>query len=153
MNTSETNSEPDARVAEVSFSRGIFKVRLTNGRTVVVPTALFPRLEFATRAERQHFEVIGNGSGIHWPALDEDISISGLLQGRGSAESPKSILQWIMARRDKFSTADQEAPAIKIIRTVAHVSPAKKPIAKNAPKGTSSGPHKQRRVARRQSSK
>ncbi|MEN3942385.1 DUF2442 domain-containing protein [Prosthecobacter sp. SYSU 5D2] len=137
----------------VSFGRGIFKVRLSNGRTVVVPTALFPRLEFATRAERQQFEVIGNGTGIHWPALDEDISISGLLQGRGSAESPKSILQWIMARRDKFSPADQKTPAIRIIRTVAHTSSAKKPSAQKLPKVSNSRSRQQTRLVHSQTSK
>ena len=62
-------------------------VVLTDGRTLSVPLAWFPRLANAPVRQRSKYEFLGNGSGIHWPMLDEDISISGLLMGNPSIES------------------------------------------------------------------
>jgi hypothetical protein len=56
-------------------------VVLADGRTISVPLAWFPRLLHGTLAERNHFEILGEGEGIHWPELDEDISVAGLLRG------------------------------------------------------------------------
>jgi hypothetical protein len=61
-------------------------VQLKDGRTLSVPLAWFPRLVQADAKARAHFEILGNGEGIHWPTLDEDISIKGLLAGRASHE-------------------------------------------------------------------
>ena len=56
-------------------------VALKDGRTVSVPLAWFPRLLRATPAQRQHWEFLGDGEGIHWPDIDEDLSVEGLLRG------------------------------------------------------------------------
>lgn len=56
-------------------------VALADGRQLSVPLAYFPRLMHATAEERQKFETSGGGTGIHWPDLDEDISVEGLLRG------------------------------------------------------------------------
>ena len=72
-----TSPEPLA----VRFDEHSFWVDLDDGRTIGVPLAWFPRLLHATPAERTHFSL--SRAGIHWPALDEDISIVGLLAGRG----------------------------------------------------------------------
>ncbi len=74
-------SEPLA--VGVSFSEDVFCLALDDGRAVSVPLAWFPRLLHGTPAQRQHLELIVLGQGIHWPDLDEDISVAGILAGRG----------------------------------------------------------------------
>lgn len=61
-------------------------VTLADGRSISVPLAWFPRLVNASREERARYELLGDGEGLHWPAVDEDISVAGLLAGRGSTE-------------------------------------------------------------------
>lgn len=73
-------------------------VDLQDGRTVSVPLAWYPRLFHGTRAERENWRLIGRGEGIHWPDLDEDISIEGLLAGRRSGESQRSLKRWLSER-------------------------------------------------------
>jgi len=74
-------------------------VDLADGRTVVAPLAWYPRLVHGTRRERGRWRLIGRGVGIHWPDLDEDINISGLLAGRPSGESQRSLKRWLEARQ------------------------------------------------------
>lgn len=71
---------------------------LSDGRTISVPLAWYPRLVHATPAERRNWRLIGVGQGIHWPDLDEDISVEGLLAGRPSGESQKSLKRWLETR-------------------------------------------------------
>ena len=75
------DSEPLATC--VSFSEDFFRVTLDDGRELSVPLAWFPRLLDGTPEQRRNWELIGLGQGIHWPDLDEDISIDGILAGRG----------------------------------------------------------------------
>lgn len=75
----------NARAEEVAVTADELSVRLTDGRRISVPLAWFPRLLRATPAERAHFELIGDGQGIHWPDVDEDLSVAGLLRGTPSA--------------------------------------------------------------------
>jgi hypothetical protein len=70
----------EATAVEVAFSRNALCVTLTDGRELRVPLAWFPRLLRATPKQRSKWEFIGGGIGIHWPSLDEDISIASLLQ-------------------------------------------------------------------------
>jgi hypothetical protein len=74
-------------------------VELVDGRTVSVPLLWFPRLVDATPAERANWRLIGRGEGIHWPDLDEDISVAGLLAGKRSGESQRSLKRWLELRR------------------------------------------------------
>jgi hypothetical protein len=74
-------------------------VQLHDGRTVTAPLSWYPRLNHATPDERRDWALIGAGSGIHWPQLDEDISIESLLAGRRSAERPESLKPWLERRR------------------------------------------------------
>jgi hypothetical protein len=74
-------------------------VELRDGRTVSVPLKWYPRLVHGSPRERNRMELIGPGVGIHWPALDEDISVEGLLQGRPSGESEASLRRWLNSRR------------------------------------------------------
>ena len=74
-------------------------VDLNDGRTVTAPLAWYPRLLHATVRERRNWRLIGAGEGIHWPDLDEDLSVEGLLEGRSSAESQASLKKWLSGRR------------------------------------------------------
>ena len=73
-------------------------IELSDGRTLSVPLDWFPRLAHATAEERDNWRLIGRGAGIHWPDLDEDISIEDLIAGRRSAESQESFQRWLEAR-------------------------------------------------------
>jgi|SRR5450432_4261899 Protein of unknown function (DUF2442) len=74
-------------------------VDLADARTITVPLAWFPRLVHGTPAERVNWRLMGGGSGIHWPDLDEDISVEGLLAGRRSGEAQASLRAWIQSRK------------------------------------------------------
>ena len=71
-------------VLDVAVSEETLRVELSDGRTLSVPTGWYPRLAYATEGERADWRVIDAGHGIHWPELDEDVSLEGLLAGRTS---------------------------------------------------------------------
>lgn len=79
MNTLTVDSHPLA--VNVEFTDDDLIVSLLDGRKLLVPLIWFPRLARATKDELQNYELLGNGEGIHWPALDEDLSVAGLLLG------------------------------------------------------------------------
>ena len=72
---------PDMRVADVRFSADTLIVTLRDGQTIHSPLSRFPRLQCASEAERKKWEPAAAGHGIHWPTLDEDLSVDGLLRG------------------------------------------------------------------------
>ena len=72
---------------------------LSDGRTISVPVAWYPRLLHASVSERHTWRLIGGGQGIHWPDLDEDISVESLLAGRPSKESQGSLKRWLESRQ------------------------------------------------------
>ena len=82
----------------VSVTEDSLSVDLSDGRTIAVPLAWFPRLLHATREERENWRLIGKGQGIHWKDIDEDISVEGLLAGRPSGESQESFRNWLNLR-------------------------------------------------------
>ena len=88
----------EASAQNVSVSEDSLTVDLVDGRTIIVPLVWYPRLWYGTPEERDHFEIIGDGAFIHWPDLDEDLSISGLLAGRRSGESHRSLKKWLEER-------------------------------------------------------
>ena len=71
----------DARAKDVRTSSDELSVLLADGRRVSVPLSWFPRLLHATAAQRENWRLLGDGEGIHWPDLDEDLSVAGLLGG------------------------------------------------------------------------
>ncbi len=77
----------DERVKDVHFTEDTISVDLMDGRTITVPLVWYPRLLNATPAQRQQWEVCGGGYGMHWEALDEDLSTAGLLRGAPSPEA------------------------------------------------------------------
>ncbi len=84
--------------ASVRVSSDTLSMELTDGRAISVPVAWYPRLSHGTTEERNHWRLIGNGRGIHWPDLDEDISVENLLAGRPSGESQASLKRWLDQR-------------------------------------------------------
>ena len=77
MSTSPVRVEPLA--VGVSFTKDALRVRLADGREVSAPLVWFPRLKAATARQRKNWRLIGGGVGIHWPDVDEDISVEGLM--------------------------------------------------------------------------
>ena len=73
-------------------------VDLNDGRTISVPIEWFPRLVHATAEERKSWRLIAGGEGIHWEAIDEDVSTTALLAGIPSGESQKSLRRWLSER-------------------------------------------------------
>jgi hypothetical protein len=88
----------DSRIAQVDVSDAALTVDLLDGRAVSVPLLWFPRLVHGSPAERNHWRLIGRGEGIHWPDLDEDISVANLLAGKPSGESQRSLKRWLELR-------------------------------------------------------
>jgi hypothetical protein len=82
----------------VTVTEDSLTVDLSDGRTVSVPLAWFPRLLHGTPEERNNWRLIGDGEGIHWQDLDEDISVENLILGKPSGESQKSFKRWLEAR-------------------------------------------------------
>ena len=93
-------TERDIFAESLHFSEDSLTVMLDDGRTLSIPLEWYPRLLHGSKAERENYELIGDGEGIHWPDLDEDISVEGLLAGRRSAESASSLAKWIEKRRE-----------------------------------------------------
>lgn len=97
MNSSAVETR-EALAVDVTVSDDTLAVELADGRTVAAPLAWYPRLAHATPAERGSWRLIGGGRGIHWPAVDEDISVANLLAGQPSAESQTSFKKWLAER-------------------------------------------------------
>lgn len=106
--------QPEARAQHVKITTNTLTVDLTDGRTISVPLAWFPRLLHASSAERNNWRFIASGEGIHWTDLDEDISVEGLLHGRQSRESLASLEKWLRSRQRK-TPANRRTP-IKTLR-------------------------------------
>ena len=85
----------------VKITARAFTVDLSDGRTLTVPLSWFPRLSNATPKERNNWRLIGNGQGIHWEDIDEDISVEGLIAGRPSGESRASLKKWMSRRQPR----------------------------------------------------
>ncbi len=87
-----------ARAVKVNVTDAVLHVELSDGRTLTVPTVWYPRLTHGSNRERSRWQLIGGGVGIHWPELDEDISVERLLAGRRSGETPESLKRWLSLR-------------------------------------------------------
>ncbi len=102
--SSSTVEVREAVAVQVAVSADALSVELADGRTISAPLAWYPRLTHATTAERRSWRLIGGGTGIHWPQLDEDISVANLLAGQPSAESQSSLKKWLAARGKRSHT-------------------------------------------------
>src|SRR5579862_5858104 len=88
----------EALAQSVTMGDDSLSVDLADGRTITAPLAWFPRLAHGTPSERLNWRLIGGGEGIHWPDLDEDISVESLLAGRRSGETQESLRRWLQRR-------------------------------------------------------
>lgn len=95
-----TTSTPvkEVLVTGVRLSMAALEVDFDDGRSVSLPLAWYPRLAQATAKERNTWRLIGGGTGVHWPLLDEDLSAAGVLAGRRSQEKPASLQRWLKLR-------------------------------------------------------
>jgi hypothetical protein len=91
--------EMSPKAISVNITDDTLSVDLEDGRTISVPIGWYPRLAYGTPEERAKFELSGAGRGIHWPDLDEDIGVEGLLLGKKSAESASSFERWLNQRQ------------------------------------------------------
>ncbi|MBI3983760.1 DUF2442 domain-containing protein, partial [Candidatus Microgenomates bacterium] len=92
-------TNPLARIVHVTVTDDTLSVDLEDGRTIAVPIGWYPRLAYGTPAERVNFQLSSAGYGIHWPDLDEDIGVEGLLLGKQSSESQASFERWLQNRQ------------------------------------------------------
>ena len=100
--------EPRAR--DIAVGDDSLTVHFVDGRTLIVPLLWFPRLWHGTDAERKTFETSGEGAFIHWPELDEDLSVADLVAGLRSGETPESLRKWL-DRRAAQSPSPPPAPS------------------------------------------
>jgi hypothetical protein len=110
-------------VEDVRVTTRTLEVTLRDGRTLSVPVQWYPRLAHGSPRERQRWRLIGGGIGIHWPDLDEDISISGLLAGLPSGESARSLKKWLALRRRTHSKALQPSVRARRARSKSTTKP------------------------------
>ncbi|MEQ8336742.1 MAG: DUF2442 domain-containing protein [Cyclobacteriaceae bacterium] len=88
----------DIEAIDVSFDEDSMCVHLSDGRSISTPLAWYPRLYHGTTQERNKWQIIGKGSGIHWPQLDEDLSVESIILGRPSMEKADSLKKWLESR-------------------------------------------------------
>jgi hypothetical protein len=97
MNSSMTKV-PTACAQNVTVTEDTLTVELSDGHSIFAPLAWYPRLVPGTPDERTNWRLVGQGTGIHWPALDEDISVENLLAGQAPGESQRSLKRWLARR-------------------------------------------------------
>ena len=96
-----TDFAPDPaglRATAIQISEDTLTVDLADGRSISAPLAWYPRLLHGSPEERSNCRLIGDGEGIHWADLDEDISVEGIISGRRSGESTSSLQRWLETR-------------------------------------------------------
>ena len=91
------------KIVSVSIDNDTLSLDLEDGRTVSAPIGWYPRLLYSMPAERANFQISSAGYGVHWPDLDEDIGVEGLLLGKKSTESFVSFERWLQKRK-QFSS-------------------------------------------------
>lgn len=92
------NSGRTTGIQDLSLTEDTLTIELTDGRIISVPLSWYPRLVHATPEDRNNWRLIGNGEGIHWPDLDEDISVENVILGKPSGESQPSLKRWLEQR-------------------------------------------------------
>ena len=88
-------AEIQTAITRVNVTADALAAELSDGRTISVPLAWYPRLLHGSVKERNHWRLIAKGHGVHWPDLDEDISVENLLRGQPSGESQSSFKRWL----------------------------------------------------------
>jgi uncharacterized protein DUF2442 len=132
-----------ALAKSVKVSHDQLQVRLNNGRSISSPLAWYPRLLHATPEERQDWRLIGQGRGIHWESIDEDISVEDVIAGRTSNESQSSLKRWLSSRRSR--TASRSA---NVVRKVKRRRKLRRPVYPTAAKGEAAQARRAKRLRR-----
>ena len=88
---------------DVKVTEDTLTFDLSDGRSISAPIGWYPRLAHGTAEERSRWELVGDGIGVHWPDLDEDISVENLLKGQPSGESQQSLKRWLEQRKQKVA--------------------------------------------------
>ncbi len=104
-----SSSTPDTQhvlVTTLTVVADALTVELSDGRAISAPLPWYPRLSHATSGERENWRLIGNGRGIHWPLLDEDVSVENLIFRKPSAESQASLKRWLEGRNSNTGTQE-----------------------------------------------
>ena len=96
--SSSTVDAQSATAINIVLDDATVSFELADGRVVSAPLAWYPRLLHGTPAERNDWRLIAGGRGIHWPVLEEDISVDNLLNGQPSGESQTSLKKWLEQR-------------------------------------------------------
>jgi len=97
MITSAINTRP-LLARKIEVTEDSLMADLSDGRSITVPLAWYPRLLNGTPREKSNWRFIGRGEGIHWPDLDEDIRVADLVAGKPSRESQRSFKRWLEKR-------------------------------------------------------
>ena len=97
MNSSTVETQVPSAV-QLRIDDDTLSVELSDGRTISAPLAWFPRLARGTVQERNTWRLTAGGRGVHWPELDEDVSVENLLAGKPSGESQTSFKKWLDQR-------------------------------------------------------
>lgn len=111
MSTSVTEQVALTAMA-VKVTDDSLTVDLSDGRTITVPIGWYPRLAHATPAERDNYVLIATGGGIHWPAVEEDISVDSIINGRPSMESAQSLRRWLTSRSATSQERTVQRPSL-----------------------------------------
>lgn len=106
--TISTAEAASITATQLTVTDDTLTVDLSDGRSISAPLAWFPRLLHGSAEERGRWRLIGQGRGIHWPDLDEDVSVENLLAGKPSGESQSSLKKWLVKRA---SDSDTSMPA------------------------------------------
>jgi hypothetical protein len=116
--TSSVTQIEISEVRDVNSDDATLTVTLADGRTIATPLEWYPRLAYGTPSERADWRLIGDGEGIRWPQLDEDISVEGLVAGRKSGESARSLKDW-MTIQEKLRQWPRDFPELRreVLRT------------------------------------
>ena len=96
--SSSKQTEQEPRAQNVKLDEEALTVDLVDGRSISAPLAWYPRLLHANPTERSNFEIFGDDTHVHWPEVDEDLTVLGILEGRRSAESQASVEKWLFKR-------------------------------------------------------
>ena len=89
----------ESRAQSVAVDEDSLIINLVDGRTIIAPIGWYPRLWHGSPQERSNFEILGDGTLIHWTELDEDLNVAGILAGRRSGESQQSLKRWLEGRQ------------------------------------------------------
>ena len=107
--SSSTTRITVVRAEDMIVTEDALAVELSDGHSISVPLAWYPRLVHGKPGERSNGRLVGQGVGINLPALDEDISVENLLAGQASGESQRSLKKWLSQRASSDDEVDEEA--------------------------------------------